>query len=114
MKVDGVHHRSIWPHDDGETVGIIDQTLLPFAFATRRLATLDAAAEAIRVMRVRGAPLIGVTAAYGMALAMRDDPDAVERMEAADVPVCSFCPNPANPDLLGSLVCCPAPELYTL
>ncbi len=74
MKIDGVAWRPIRAEDDGETVTIIDQTVLPFRFETRRLVRMDEAAEAISVMRVRGAPLIGVTAAYGMALAMRDDP----------------------------------------
>ena len=74
MKIDGTAWRPIWAGDDGETVGIIDQTRLPFRFETRRLARMDDAAEAISVMRVRGAPLIGVTAAYGIALALRDDP----------------------------------------
>lgn len=73
MKVDGVPYRSIWPSGDGKTVEIIDQTCLPFTFEIKRLTTSAEAAEAIRVMRVRGAPLIGVTAAYGMALAMRED-----------------------------------------
>lgn len=59
--------------EDG-VVRIIDQTRLPAELVVSPLATLDDAAEAIRVMRVRGAPLIGVTAAYGLALAMRDDP----------------------------------------
>lgn len=74
MRIDGVAKRSIWPGGDGETVEIIDQTKLPFEFATRRLTHCDDAAEAIKVMRVRGAPLIGVTAAYGLAMAMREDP----------------------------------------
>ncbi len=74
MRIDGTAWRPIWAEGDGETVGIIDQTTLPFAFRTKRLTRMDEAAEAISVMRVRGAPLIGVTAAYGMALAMRDDP----------------------------------------
>ncbi len=73
MKVDGVSYRSIWPSADGNAVEIIDQTSLPFGFKIKRLDTCSEAAEAIRVMRVRGAPLIGVTAAYGMALAMRAD-----------------------------------------
>ncbi len=59
--------------EDG-AVRIIDQTRLPAELVVRSLATLDDAAEAIRAMRVRGAPLIGVTAAYGLALAARDDP----------------------------------------
>ena len=74
MKIDGVPYRSIWPSADGEAVEIIDQTVLPFDFKIKRLNTYEQAAEAISVMRVRGAPLIGVTAAYGMALAMRADP----------------------------------------
>src|SRR5256885_1470899 len=53
---------------------IIDQTELPRRFVTRRLTTAAETAEAIKVMRVRGAPLIGVAAAHGVALGMRDDP----------------------------------------
>lgn len=72
MRVDGTRRRTIWLEADGRTVGIIDQTSLPFGFRTARLTRLDEAEEAIRTMRVRGAPLIGVTAAYGMALAMAE------------------------------------------
>jgi methylthioribose-1-phosphate isomerase len=73
MNVDGVPYRTIWPGRDGETVEIIDQTRLPFDFVVKRLETLDDAATAIRDMWVRGAPLIGAAAAYGMALGVRDD-----------------------------------------
>ncbi len=73
MKVAGVPRRTIAPVGEG-AVEIIDQTLLPDRFTLRRLTTLDEAAEAIREMRVRGAPLIGVTAAYGLALGLRADP----------------------------------------
>ena len=73
MKVDGVARRTIWPADDGRAVEIIDQTALPHALTVRRLEDVGAAAEAIASMRVRGAPLIGATAAYGMALAMKTD-----------------------------------------
>ena len=73
MKVEGKHFRSIWLEPDGWTVGAIDQRLLPHDFAVARLADCDAATDAIRSMLVRGAPLIGATAAYGMALAMRAD-----------------------------------------
>ncbi len=73
MKVDGQNYRTIWLADDGWAVEVIDQTKLPHIFETCRLETLEAAAEAIRDMQVRGAPLIGATAAYGMALAMRSD-----------------------------------------
>src|SRR6266702_4907946 len=73
MKVDGRHTRSIWVEADGAAVGVIDQTLLPHRFATVRLATLADAARAITTMQVRGAPLIGATAAYGVWLALRAD-----------------------------------------
>jgi methylthioribose-1-phosphate isomerase len=72
--VSGRPTRTIWLEDDGRSVGIIDQTLLPHAFATRRLATVAEVVVAIRDMQVRGAPLIGATAAYGMALAAAHDP----------------------------------------
>ena len=74
MNIDGSPWRTIWPEDDGAAVGIIDQTLLPHRFDSRRLRSLEDAAEAISVMRVRGAPLIGATAAYGLALGLRRDP----------------------------------------
>jgi len=74
MKVDGIPTRTIWPADDGKTVEIIDQTLLPHDFDVVKLATVEDAARAISAMQVRGAPLIGAAAAYGMALAMENDP----------------------------------------
>ena len=73
MKVDGRHFSSIWLEPDGWSVGAIDQRRLPHDFAVARLTTCESAADAIRSMLVRGAPLIGATAAYGMALAMRAD-----------------------------------------
>jgi methylthioribose-1-phosphate isomerase len=73
MKIDGKHFRSIWRDADGWSVGAIDQRRLPHDFIISRLTNCAEAAEAIRSMLVRGAPLIGATAAYGMALAMRDD-----------------------------------------
>jgi methylthioribose-1-phosphate isomerase len=73
MKIDGKHFRSIWRDADGWSVGAIDQRRLPHEFIISRLTNCAEAAEAIRSMLVRGAPLIGATAAYGMALAMRDD-----------------------------------------
>jgi len=73
MKVDGKHTRTIWLEADGWSVGAIDQTLLPHRFNTLRLATLDDAARAIKTMQVRGAPLIGAAAAYGVCLALRAD-----------------------------------------
>ncbi len=73
MRVDGVAYRSIWLAADGDSVDVIDQTRLPFEFEIRNLRTLDDACTAIRDMVVRGAPLIGATAAYGLYLALRDD-----------------------------------------
>ena len=73
MKIDGKPTRTIWVEADAAGVGIIDQTLLPHRFATPRLTTLAEAAHAIKSMQVRGAPLIGVTAAYGVWLAMLAD-----------------------------------------
>jgi len=73
MNVQSKHWRTIWPGADGESVEIIDQTRLPHEFVTTRLTTLDEAAHAIRAMLVRGAPLIGATAAYGLWLALRAD-----------------------------------------
>jgi methylthioribose-1-phosphate isomerase len=74
MKVDGRQMRTIWLEADGHRVGIIDQTGLPHAFETVTLETLEDAARAIHTMQVRGAPLIGATAAYGLALALNADP----------------------------------------
>ena len=85
MKVDGTAFRTIWvDENDGWSVRVIDQTKLPWSLDYVRLSNLVDAAHAIRSMQVRGAPLIGATAAYGLALALRDDSstDAMER--AAD------------------------------
>ena len=75
MKIDGTAFRSIWIDEtDHWSVRIIDQTKLPWAIEIPRLTTLDQVAHAISAMLVRGAPLIGATAAYGVAIAMRADP----------------------------------------
>ncbi len=77
MKVNGVAYRSIWPVGRGSAlaaVAIVDQARLPFEFITAELTRCDEIADAISTMRVRGAPLIGVAAAYGIALAMQADP----------------------------------------
>jgi len=73
MKINGKPYRTIWLNEDGWSVEIIDQTKLPFAFETVTLRSLEDAAKAITTMQVRGAPLIGATAAYGVALALRAD-----------------------------------------
>jgi methylthioribose-1-phosphate isomerase len=85
MLVDGVAHRTIWLAADGRAVEIIDQTRLPHEFTTLRLESVEAAAHAIRSMQVRGAPLIGAAAAYGMALAMRADSSDAGLVTAYDL-----------------------------
>ena len=85
MKIDGKPWRTIWLEGDSTSVGIIDQTLLPHRFAAVQLASLEDAVRAIKTMQVRGAPLIGAAAAYGMWLALRADAsdDNLERAYAA-------------------------------
>ena len=75
MLVDGRPYRTIWLADASGDVAVIDQTRLPFEFVIRTLRSVADAEAAIRDMVVRGAPLIGVTAAYGVALALRENPD---------------------------------------
>jgi methylthioribose-1-phosphate isomerase len=86
MKIDNKHYRTIWPADPGRpgVVNVIDQTALPFAFKTVDLVNADDAARAIKTMIVRGAPLIGATAAYGVALAMQADPSDANLVRAAE------------------------------
>jgi methylthioribose-1-phosphate isomerase len=85
MKINGKHTRSVWLEPDGWSVGVIDQTLLPHRCATLRLARWQDAAHAITSMQTRGAPLIGAVAAYGIALALREDAsdESLERAYAA-------------------------------
>lgn len=76
MRVNAQHFRTIWPDPRCKFVEIIDQTRLPFAFETARPSSLEQMVHSIKTMQVRGAPLIGVAAAYGMALAtLHDDSD---------------------------------------
>ena len=88
MKINGTPYRTIWVEPDGWRIGIIDQTKLPHRFETVALETLDDAARAIKDMLVRGAPLIGATAAYGVCLALRAEAsdralsDAIETLAA--------------------------------
>ncbi len=84
MKIDGVPYRTIWLADDGAGVEVIDQTALPHAFRVLRLETCAEMAQAISAMVVRGAPLIGAAAAYGMALAARQDPSDAALRNAAE------------------------------
>ena len=74
MNIDGKAWRTIWLEAGGRSLAVIDQTQLPHTFITRSLTSLDQAAEAIATMVVRGAPLIGVTGAYGLMLALQADP----------------------------------------
>ena len=85
MKINGTPYRTIWPAADNTAVEIIDQTRLPHVFATLRLNTMRDAERAIKDMQVRGAPLIGVTAAYGVALAMRGNASDAALAEACSV-----------------------------
>jgi methylthioribose-1-phosphate isomerase len=73
LRVGERHYRTIWLADDGRSVEIIDQTLLPHRFEVVRLERVEDAAHAISSMQVRGAPLIGATAAYGLAIAAASD-----------------------------------------
>ncbi|MTI43581.1 methylthioribose-1-phosphate isomerase [Roseibium hamelinense] len=84
MKVNGEKYRTIWPAEDGSGVVIIDQTKFPHTFETTSLLDLEDAAHAIRVMQVRGAPLIGATAAFGVALGMKADPSDESLHAACD------------------------------
>jgi methylthioribose-1-phosphate isomerase len=71
MLIDGRATRTIWPEPDGDAVRVLDQRVLPHRVETLRIASTPEAADAIATMAVRGAPLIGVTAAYGVALQAR-------------------------------------------
>ncbi len=85
MRIDGTSYRTIWVDpEDGWSIRIIDQTRLPWRLEILRLTETEQAFKAIRTMQVRGAPLIGATAAYGLALAARQDPatDSMERAAA--------------------------------
>ncbi|TCH97852.1 S-methyl-5-thioribose-1-phosphate isomerase [Roseococcus sp. SYP-B2431] len=80
MKINGVSYRSVWLDSDGWSVNIFDQTKLPWQVEVIRLTGWEQAAHAIRSMQVRGAPLIGAVAAYGVALAMREDPAKLDEI----------------------------------
>ena len=84
MKINGKAYRTIWLAPDGWSVEIIDQTRLPHELAVVALKSADDAARAILTMQVRGAPLIGATAAYGLAMAIREDAsdEAIDRAVA--------------------------------
>ncbi len=96
MKIGGISYRSVWvDRDDGWSVRILDQTKLPWALEIRRLTDADEVAVAIRTMQVRGAPLIGAVAAYGVALAVRADPGS-DAMESAAAMLADTRPTAIN------------------
>jgi methylthioribose-1-phosphate isomerase len=85
VNVDGVRRQTIWRADDGRSVEIIDQTRLPHEFAIRRLASVADVAVAIETMQVRGAPLIGAAAAYGLCLQAQADASDAALASAVEV-----------------------------
>ncbi len=85
MLIEGRHSRTIWVEDDGRSVGILDQTKLPFRVERLKLETADAVAHAISSMQVRGAPLIGAAGAHGLALALAADPSDAALGRAYDL-----------------------------
>jgi methylthioribose-1-phosphate isomerase len=95
MKVDGTHFRTIWPDADAKFVSIIDQRLLPHQFKIERVSTVATMAFAIKTMQVRGAPLIGAAASYGIALGMMIDPSD-NHLEAVARELCATRPTAVN------------------
>ena len=93
MNVDGVPYRSIWRQ--GRSFAIIDQSRLPFEFHVVEITRMEGGARAIRDMQVRGAPLIGATAACSVALAMQEDPSDRALGDAAELPGCRRAPPPS-------------------
>ncbi len=82
MKVEGRWRRTIELADDKQSVNVLDQAALPYDIKWLRLSTLEEVARAIREMHIRGAPLIGATAAYGVAIALRQDPKSIDEASA--------------------------------
>lgn len=80
MKINGIHYRTIWPDETNKRIiHLIDQTMLPFIFEIKDMKTSDQSVQYIKKMVVRGAPLIGITAIFGMYLAVCE---AVDRKNA--------------------------------
>lgn len=96
MKIDGTPYRAVWVDEsDRWSVRVIDQTKLPWALELLRLTTLKQVAHAITSMQIRGAPLIGAVAAYGLALALRDDA-GTDAMERAAIQLAATRPTAVN------------------
>lgn len=85
MNIDGTHYRSLWWNQEQAVLEIIDQRWLPHELRTQSVATMQDFADAIAQMRVRGAPLIGATAAYGVALAMSENPSDDNMNTASEI-----------------------------
>lgn len=84
MKANGKHYTAIWPEDDRSQVNIINQLFLPFEFKIKRIKSVEEIHAAISKMEVRGAPLIGVTAAFGAAFAVRETKNIAELIKLTD------------------------------
>ncbi len=82
MRIEGKEYRTIW--FENNAVKIIDQTKLPHQFFIKELKTIKDAINAIKVMEVRGAPLIGATAAYGLVLAIQESNDQSFLIKSAE------------------------------
>lgn len=95
MQIAGKSYRSIWTDRSSGELLIIDQTKLPHRFEVLTIPDVAAAAEAIRTMRVRGAPLIGAMAAHGIALAMAKDPSD-DSLSRSGVELCETRPTAIN------------------
>ena len=95
MKVYGKSYQTVFLAEDGFTVQIIDQTRLPHDFQIASLETVNDVVTAIQTMMVRGAPLIGATAAYGICLAMRHDPSN-ENLDSAQQALSKTRPTAVN------------------
>jgi methylthioribose-1-phosphate isomerase len=96
MNIDGTHYRSVWvPADNPAALHIIDQTKLPWSIDILCLTDVEQVAHAIRTMQVRGAPLIGATAAFGLAMAVRANP-ATEAMEQSAAMLAATRPTAVN------------------
>src|SRR5690606_27122615 len=84
MQVNGQTLRTIWFDEDSGEIRIIDQTSLPHRFQTLCLDSFAAACQAIESMQVRGAPLIGITAAFGLYLALREEGAGADRARTGE------------------------------
>ena len=85
MKIEGKEYRTIWFDEKNQVVKIIDQTKLPHKFIIKNLKTVKDSIDAIKNMEVRGAPLIGATAAYGLVLAIIENNDQLFLKKSVEI-----------------------------